>query len=259
MSSLRQAGPGSYLIAAHTQVVAMQQTAATHRSGETVQGDHGRDERGTGVFATKTAVIYTALAIGHSTTTPAAASTTSPAFTSVRLDRGWADCVCSAAGPAHDERVYRASLAPVGTLDPAALVRFGAPVFVAAGRCLSCALWCCHEGTAAAPRHGAQGRATEGLREEEMEQQRASGEKEAPLSYEQEQLWSLHQLIPEESSGNMCGSVRLRGHLDIDALRESLADFIQRHEIWRTLFPIREVGPCRWCRRRDSGPGQWRT
>jgi len=61
--------------------------------------------------------------------------------------------------------------------------------------------------------------------------------REAPLSYEQEPLWFLHQLAPDTPVDNECTMVILRGALDVAALRGSLGAFIQRHEIWRTVFP----------------------
>jgi amino acid adenylation domain-containing protein len=59
----------------------------------------------------------------------------------------------------------------------------------------------------------------------------------APLSREQQQLWLLQQLAPEAPPSAECVAVTLRGELDIGALRESMAAFTGRHEIWRTTFP----------------------
>jgi len=42
---------------------------------------------------------------------------------------------------------------------------------------------------------------------------------------------------------NECAMVILRGELDVQALGESLRAFIQRHEIWRTIFPSRDGQP----------------
>ncbi len=70
-----------------------------------------------------------------------------------------------------------------------------------------------------------------------------SAEKAAPLSYEQEQLWFLHQLMPDAAVDNECQAVILRGPLDTEMLRDSLAAFIHRHEIWRTCFPSRDGQP----------------
>ena len=39
--------------------------------------------------------------------------------------------------------------------------------------------------------------------------------KAAPLSYEQEPLWFLHQLVPEVPLDNECATVIFRGELDV--------------------------------------------
>ena len=75
----------------------------------------------------------------------------------------------------------------------------------------------------------------------------------APLSYEQEQLWFLHQLAPDMPMDNECATVIFRGELDVEALGESLGAFIQRHEIWRTIFPSRDGQPMQVV----QAQGQW--
>ncbi len=71
----------------------------------------------------------------------------------------------------------------------------------------------------------------------------------APLSHEQEQLWILHQLVPELPLDNACTAVTLHGPLDAGLLRESLAAFIRRHESWRATFrsvngqPVQVIQP----------------
>jgi amino acid adenylation domain-containing protein len=60
---------------------------------------------------------------------------------------------------------------------------------------------------------------------------------EVPLSYEQEQLWFSHQLMPKATLDHECVMVAFpAGNLDAVALRQSLDAFVQRHEIWRTTF-----------------------
>src|ERR1700761_854923 len=64
-----------------------------------------------------------------------------------------------------------------------------------------------------------------------------AGLQEAQLSYEQEQLWLSHQLNPAAAPDLECATVTLPGkNLDAEALRQSLGEFVQRHEIWRTTF-----------------------
>ena len=77
--------------------------------------------------------------------------------------------------------------------------------------------------------------------------------KEVPLSYEQEPLWFLHQLAPDMPVDNECAMVIFRGELDVQALGESLGAFIQRHEIWRTIFPSLDGQPMQVV----QAQGQW--
>lgn len=65
----------------------------------------------------------------------------------------------------------------------------------------------------------------------------------APLSFGQQQLWLLAQLIPDIPVYNECVTIHLPGPLDISALEQSLNEFIRRHEIWRTSFPIVDGQP----------------
>ncbi|MFE0046797.1 amino acid adenylation domain-containing protein [Streptomyces albireticuli] len=55
-------------------------------------------------------------------------------------------------------------------------------------------------------------------------------------SYQQEGLWFLHQLDPESPVYNMPFALRLRGPLDVGALREAFRRLVGRHEALRTRF-----------------------
>jgi amino acid adenylation domain-containing protein len=66
-----------------------------------------------------------------------------------------------------------------------------------------------------------------------------SGE-EAPLSFEQRQFWLLDQLEPGNPLYNESNLIRIRGALDVEALRAGLEAIIQRHESLRTVFIERE-------------------
>ncbi len=57
-----------------------------------------------------------------------------------------------------------------------------------------------------------------------------------PCSYQQEGLWFLHQLDPTSRVYHIALAVRLRGHLDVDALRRALTALVARHESLRTRF-----------------------
>lgn len=58
-----------------------------------------------------------------------------------------------------------------------------------------------------------------------------------PLSFAQERLWFLQQLQPDFSGFHLFITLRMRGTLDIPALKESFHELTQRHMILRTLFP----------------------
>ena len=63
------------------------------------------------------------------------------------------------------------------------------------------------------------------------------------LSYSQERLWFLHQLVPDSAVYNVPAAVRLAGPLDVGALERSLAEVVARHEVLRTTFERHKEGP----------------
>ncbi|MFQ3244133.1 MAG: amino acid adenylation domain-containing protein [Arenicella sp.] len=60
---------------------------------------------------------------------------------------------------------------------------------------------------------------------------------ELPLSFIQERLWFIDQLVPNDPSYNIPGAVAFSGELDIDHLEQAFNLIIARHENLRTLFP----------------------
>ncbi|WP_328491695.1 non-ribosomal peptide synthase/polyketide synthase [Streptomyces sp. NBC_00414] len=70
----------------------------------------------------------------------------------------------------------------------------------------------------------------------------------APLSYAQQRLWFLDRFEPGSTEYTTLSVLRLRGPLDIDALRAALDGLVARHEALRTTFA--EAGPGR-----GYGPG----
>ncbi|WP_130903346.1 non-ribosomal peptide synthetase [Pseudomonas sp. Sample_23] len=57
-----------------------------------------------------------------------------------------------------------------------------------------------------------------------------------PQSLAQNRLWITWQLDPQSSAYNIPGGLRLRGELDVNAVRKSFQQLIERHESLRTRF-----------------------
>jgi amino acid adenylation domain-containing protein len=64
-----------------------------------------------------------------------------------------------------------------------------------------------------------------------------------PLSFDQERLWFLYMLNPEDSAYNIDTASRIRGRVDFAALRGAFQEIARRHEIWRTAFPAVDGRP----------------
>ena len=67
---------------------------------------------------------------------------------------------------------------------------------------------------------------------------RINREVEMPLSFAQQRLWFLEQLVPNTATYVIRQGVRLAGPLDVNALARSLNEIVRRHEALRTIFPI---------------------
>ena len=65
----------------------------------------------------------------------------------------------------------------------------------------------------------------------------------APLSYDQQAMWVLHQLLPSTISFNVAGVARIMGEIDIPALRRALNKLVERHASLRTTFTVERGQP----------------
>jgi amino acid adenylation domain-containing protein/non-ribosomal peptide synthase protein (TIGR01720 family) len=64
-----------------------------------------------------------------------------------------------------------------------------------------------------------------------------------PVSFAQQRLWFLDQLLPNNPFYNLPTAVRLVGAVDITVLKQSLSAIAQRHETVRTTFRIKAGQP----------------
>ncbi|MBN3960152.1 non-ribosomal peptide synthetase [Nostoc sp. NMS8] len=64
-----------------------------------------------------------------------------------------------------------------------------------------------------------------------------------PLSFSQERIWFLHQLEGESGAYTIAFAVGLEGNLNIKALEQALGEIVQRHEVLRTRFEIKNDKP----------------
>ena len=58
----------------------------------------------------------------------------------------------------------------------------------------------------------------------------------APLSYAQQRLWLIDHIDPGKPLANMPRAFRIRGWLDVEALRRALDTIRERHEVLRSVF-----------------------
>jgi len=75
------------------------------------------------------------------------------------------------------------------------------------------------------------------------ELRRAPRDGDLPLSFAQQRLWFLDRLEPGCAFYNIPAALRLRGRLDVQALRRSHSEIVRRHEALRTTFAERRGEP----------------
>jgi amino acid adenylation domain-containing protein/non-ribosomal peptide synthase protein (TIGR01720 family) len=66
---------------------------------------------------------------------------------------------------------------------------------------------------------------------------------EYPLSYGQQGLWFLHQLVPDSTAYNIVQAIRLRSGIDVSALKTAFQMLVNRHGSLRTTFAMAEGKP----------------
>ncbi|WP_237533354.1 condensation domain-containing protein, partial [Streptomyces sp. SID685] len=59
-------------------------------------------------------------------------------------------------------------------------------------------------------------------------------EDNAPVSFAQQRLWFLDQLVPDNAFYNIPHIRRLRGQVDVDVLERAVSEIVARHEVLRT-------------------------
>jgi len=67
--------------------------------------------------------------------------------------------------------------------------------------------------------------------------QRHEGRTEYPLSFGQERLWFLDQLVPGNAAYNWPFAVRFGFEMDPEVFRRTLIELTNRHEVLRTMYP----------------------
>ncbi len=80
------------------------------------------------------------------------------------------------------------------------------------------------------------GRTEEMQSVERVEQIERRGQPQAPLSFQQQRVYFIEQLEPESTAYNMLATVEMNGQVVPEALEQSLAKIIERHESLRTVF-----------------------
>src|SRR5262245_25699326 len=62
----------------------------------------------------------------------------------------------------------------------------------------------------------------------------------APMSFAQRQMWVIDRTTPGNPAYNVPVGYRIKGALDVAALEDGFNHIIQRHEVLRTTFVVRD-------------------
>ncbi|WP_197321532.1 non-ribosomal peptide synthetase [Saccharomonospora sp. NB11] len=73
--------------------------------------------------------------------------------------------------------------------------------------------------------------------------ERADRSAPLPLSFAQQRLWVLDRLITRSQVYTAPLAYRVRGHLDVEALRTAFTEIVARHESLRTTFAVHDGAP----------------
>jgi hypothetical protein len=76
-----------------------------------------------------------------------------------------------------------------------------------------------------------------------LEIPRSAHDGPTPLSFSQQRMWFLDQWEPGAPTSNGARAIRIRGRLDVDALRMAFATVVERHESLRTIFVLHDREP----------------
>lgn len=74
-------------------------------------------------------------------------------------------------------------------------------------------------------------------------EKKARQPRDFPLSLGQDALWFLDRLEPGRPTYGFYPAIRIRGSIDLDALRRAFAELVRRHDSLRTTFPELDGAP----------------
>ena len=72
---------------------------------------------------------------------------------------------------------------------------------------------------------------------------RVEGRDEYQMSHAQRRLYFIQQMDPNNTSYNIPAAIELKGRLEVDALRSAFQTIVNRHDILRTTFHVRDDEP----------------